>query len=192
MKCQSVVKYRCCLRGLSCRIYINNAQYTTSKLLEMTSSTASSSRAVPSSTLQPARKKAARGTSKQSISLKEYTKGRSSFSNDDAWLYELVSSNGISSGKVLPEYRITVCYKDETRTTSSIETRVFIANTSTLVTLQECLASKNILAVTLCHRDSSKIDPEILDLLWNEFKLETSFMRHHFDYLSSGEEAGCP
>jgi hypothetical protein len=36
------------------------------------------------------------------------------------------------------------------------------------------------------------VHPEILDLLWTKFKLEVSFMRHHFDYKEFINETGCP
>jgi hypothetical protein len=124
-------------------------------------------------------------------SLKEYTQERLVSSNDCAWLYELVSFNAISTGKVSPRYLVRVYYK-ETKEASATTTKDFGTGSFALLELKNCLESKHIRAVILCHRDSSQVDPRILDLLWIKFKLEVSFMRHHFDYKEFRDEIGCP
>ena len=120
--------------------------------------------------------------------LREYTKAHSSSSNDCHWLHEVVSSD---AGKISPEYLVRVYYKD-TRAASSTTSKDFGTEPSAMRDLRFCLASKYVRAVILCHRDSSRVDPDILDLLWSSFKLEVSFMRHHFDYKEFRDEPGCP
>ena len=124
-------------------------------------------------------------------SLQEYTKARSVSSNDCAWLYEVLSSDAISAGKVDPIYHVRVYYK-EPRDASTTTTKDFGTGTSALLDLERCLASTQVRAVILCHRDSSRVDPRILNLLWTKFTLEVSFMRHHFDYRKFRDETGCP
>ena len=124
-------------------------------------------------------------------SLKEYTKAHSASSNDCDWLHEIVSSDAISAGRISPAYLVRVYYR-ETRPASAIITKDFGTESFALLDLKNCLASKYVCAVILCHRDSSQVDPGILDLLWARFKLEVSFMRHHFDYKEFRNEPGCP
>lgn len=124
----------------------------------------------------------------QRPSLKEYTKVRSASSNDCDWLHELVSSD---AGKTSPNYLVRVYYK-ETEAASTTTTRDFGTNAVAKLDLRHILASKYVRAETLRHRDSSYVDPEILDLLWSTFDLEVSFMRHHFDYKGFRDEPGCP
>lgn len=126
-----------------------------------------------------------------SRSLKEYTKTHSARSNDCDWLHRLASSDAISAGKIIPRYLVRVCYKN-TQAASTTTTKDFGTGPSELLDLRHCLDSKHVRAVTLCHRDSSQVDPEILDLLWCKFKLGVSFMRHHFDYKEFRDEPGCP
>ena len=127
----------------------------------------------------------------QGPSLKEYTKARSASSNDCDWLRELLSSDAVSAGQISPEYMVRVYYK-ETRAASTTTTKDFGTGASALLNLKYCFALKYVRAVILCHRDSSRVDPEILDLLWTKFKLELSFLRHHFDYKEFRNEPGCP
>lgn len=127
----------------------------------------------------------------QWLSLKEYTKAHSASSNDCDWLHAIVSSDAISAGQISPSYLVRVYYK-ETRAASTTATKDFGTGSSALLNLKKCLASKYVRAVILCHRDSSQVDPKILDLLWTKFKLEVSFMRHHFDYKGFRDEPGCP
>jgi len=122
-------------------------------------------------------------------SLKDFTEAHSASSNDCDWLHEFVSSDAVSTGGIGPKYLLRVHYK-ETRDASATITEDFRPGSCAL--LKRCLDSKYIRAVILCHRDSSQVDPAILDLLWNEFKLEVSFMRHHFDYKEIRDESGCP
>ncbi len=122
-------------------------------------------------------------------SLKDFTKAHSASSIDCDWLHEFVSSDAVSTGSIGPIYLLRVHYK-ETRDASATITKDF--RPGSFAPLKHCLASKYIRAVILCHRDSSQVDPAILDLLWNEFKLEVSFMRHHFDYKEISDESGCP
>ncbi len=124
-------------------------------------------------------------------SLKEYTKAHSASSNDCDWLHEIVSSDAVSAGKISPEYLVRVYYK-EARAASTTTTEDFGTGSFALLSLKNCLATKYVRAVILCHRDSSQVDPQILDLLWTKFKLEVSFMRHHFDYKEFRDEPGCP
>jgi hypothetical protein len=67
-------------------------------------------------------------------SLKEYTKARSASSNDRAWLYELVSSDAISAGKVSSGYLVRLYY-EEPRDASTTTTKDFgiPLSTSTLL-----------------------------------------------------------
>lgn len=124
----------------------------------------------------------------QRPSLKAHTKVHSKSSNDCEWLHELVSSD---AGKNSPNYLVRVYYK-EAKAAKTTTTRDFGTGSQAKVDLTDCLASKYVRAVTLCHRDSSHVDPEILDLLWSTFGLEVSFMRHHFDYKEFRYEPGCP
>lgn len=126
----------------------------------------------------------------QMLSFEEYLKERSASSNDCNWLHELVSANAVSTGKITPKYLVRVCYKDATDTSTTTED--FGTEPSALHALEDCLASKHIRAVILCHRDSSQVDPKIVDLLWARFKLEVSFMRHHFNHKGFRNELGCP
>ncbi len=124
-------------------------------------------------------------------SLKEYTKAHSASCNDCDWLNAIVSSDAISAGKISPIYLLRVYYK-ETGAASTTTTKDFGIGSLALLNLQKILASKYIRAVILCHRDSSQVDPNVLDLLWTKLKLEVSFMRHHFDYKEFSDEPGCP
>lgn len=124
-------------------------------------------------------------------SLEEYTRAHSASSNDCDWLLQLVSSDALSAGRISPRYLVRVYYK-ETEAASTTTTKDFGPGAFALLDLKHCLATKYVRAVTLCHRDSSQVDPEILDLLWSRFKLEVSFMRHHFDYKEFRDEPGCP
>ena len=123
--------------------------------------------------------------------LQEYTKAHSVSSNDCAWLYELLSSGAISEGEVDPLYQVRVHYK-ESRDAATTTTKDFGTGETALYDLEHCLASTHVRAVILCHRDSTQVDPRILDLLWTKFGLEVSFMRHHFDYKEFRDETGCP
>ena len=127
----------------------------------------------------------------QQPSLKEHTEALSALSNDCEWLHGLVSSDALSSGQVSPEYLVRVYYK-ETEAASDTKTKDFGTGSFALVDLNYHLASKHIRAVIVCHRDSSQVHPEILDLLWTKLKLEVSFMRQHFDYKEFRDEPGCP
>jgi hypothetical protein len=147
--------------------------------------------AAPDDTRQTAQAEDSSSVNAQLLSLKEYIKARSASLNDCAWLHELVCSDAISTGKVDPRYLVRVYYK-ETEGASTITTKDFGTGSFQLLDLKHCLASKHLRAVILCHRDSSQVDPEILDLLWIKFKLEVSFMRHHFDYKEFRDETGCP
>ena len=104
---------------------------------------------------------------------------------------KFVSSDAISAGKVRPKYLVRVCYK-ETGAASTTITKDFGTESFALLNLQKVVASKHVVAVILCHRDSSQMDPEVLGLLWTKYKLEVSFMRHHFDYKEFKDEPGCP
>lgn len=149
------------------------------------------SRAAPADTRQTAQAEDLSSVNAQLQSLQKYTKARSVSSNDCAWLYELLSSDAISADKVDPIYQVRVYYK-EPRDVSTTTTKDFGTGKSALLDLERCLASTHVRAVILCHRDSSRVDPEILDLLWTKFTLEVSFMRHHFDYKEFRDETGCP
>lgn len=124
-------------------------------------------------------------------SLKEYTEAHSALWNDCDWLHEIVSSGAISTGKISPKYLVRVYYKETGAALTTI-TKDFGTGSFALLNLQKTLASKHVLAVILCHRDSSQVDPDVLDLLWTKFKLEVSFMRYHFDYKEFRDEPGCP
>lgn len=124
-------------------------------------------------------------------SLKEYTETHAALGNDFDWLHEVVSSDAISAGRISPKYLVRVYYK-ETGAASNTKTEHFGTGSLALLKLQTLLASKHVLAVILCHRDSSQVNPDVLDLLWTKYKLEVSFMRHHFDYKEFGDEPGCP
>lgn len=149
------------------------------------------SSAAPADTPQTAQAEDSSSVDAQWQSLQEYTKTRSVSSNDCAWLYELLSSDAISTGKVDPTYQVRVYYK-ETRYASTTATKDFGTGNLALIKLERCLATTHVRAVVLCHRDSSRVDPRILDLLWTKFSLEVSFMRHHFDYKKFRDETGCP
>ena len=99
--------------------------------------------------------------------------------------------NAIPAGKTIPRYLVRVCYKN-TQAASTTITKNFGTGLFAVLDLRHCLASKCVRAVILCHRDSFQVDPEILDLVWCKFKLEVSFMRHHFDYKQFRDEPGCP
>ena len=127
----------------------------------------------------------------QGLSLKDCTQANSASSNDCDWLHEVMSSHAISAGRINPQYLVRVFYKEmEAAPTTTIQD--FGTGSFALLALKECLVSKYIRAVILCHRDSSQVDPRILDLLWTELNLEVSFMRHHFDYKEFRNEPGCP
>ena len=147
--------------------------------------------AVPDYTRQFAHAENSSSVNAQWSSLKEYTKARSVSSNDCDWLHDIVSSDAVSTGKIRPEYLVRVYYK-ETKAASTTTTEDFGTGSFALLALRHCLSSKYVRAVILCHRDSSQVDPEILDLLWTKFKLGVSFMRHHFDYKEFRDEPGCP
>ena len=124
-------------------------------------------------------------------SLEDYTREHSVSDNDYDWLHQFVSSDAISTGKVGPKYLIRVLYKD-TEATSTTITKDFGTGSLALLNLQKTLALKYIRAVILCHRDSSQVDPDVIDLLWTKYKLEVSFLRQHFDYKGFRDEPGCP
>ena len=124
--------------------------------------------ASPSNAWQSAHAEDLGSVNVQRPSLKEYTKVQSASSNDCEWLHELVSSD---AGKTSPNYLVRVYYK-ETKAASTTTTRDFGTTAFAKLDLRHCLASKYVRAVTLCHRDSSYVDPEILDLLWSTFDLE--------------------
>ena len=147
--------------------------------------------AVADDTRQPACAEDSSSMNGQRPGLKEHIKAHSASSNDCKWLHELVSSDALSSGKISPEYLVRVYYK-ETEAASNTKTKDFGTGYSALVDLNYHLATKHIRAVILCHRDSSRVSPEILDLLWTKLKLEVSFMRQHFDYKEFRDEPGCP
>ena len=144
--------------------------------------------ASPSDARQSAHAEGSGSVNAQRPSLKEYTKVHSATSNNCDWLHELVSSDG---GKVSPNYLVRVYYK-ETKAASTTIIRDFGTGAFAKLDLRRCLTSTYVRAVTLCHRDSSYVDPEILDLLWSTFDLEVSFMRHHLDYKGFRYEPGCP
>ena len=144
--------------------------------------------ASPSDARQSAHAEDSGSVNAQRPTLKEYTKVHSASSNNCEWLHELVSSD---AGKISPNYLVRVYYK-EAKAVSTTTTRDFGTGSSAKHDLRHCLASKCVRAVRLCHRDSSHVDPEILDLLWSTFGLEVSFMRHHFDYKEFRDEPGCP
>src|SRR4051812_457534 len=106
----------------------------------------------------------------QLLSLKDYTRVRSASSNDCDWLHELLSSDMISAGEISPEYLVRVYYK-EARDALTIDAKDFGTASGDLLHLKYYLASKHVRAVILCYRDSSRVDPEILNLLWTTFKL---------------------
>lgn len=124
-------------------------------------------------------------------SLKEYTKAHSASRNDCDWLHKVLSSDAISTGTISPNYLVKVYYK-ETEAALITTAKNFGTRSVELLGLREILASKYIRAVILCHRDSSQVDPDILDLLWTKFQLDVSFMRHHLDYKEFRDEPGCP
>jgi hypothetical protein len=93
----------------------------------------------------------------QSPSLKKYT-------NDRAWLHELVSSDAVSAGKASLKYLVRVYYK-ETGDAPTTTTKNLRAGSFALLDLKHCLASQYVCALIMCHRDSSRVHPEILDLL---------------------------
>lgn len=139
------------------------------------------SSAAPADTPQTAQAEGSSSVGAQLQSLQEHTKAHSVSSNDCAWLYGLLSSDAISAGKVDPTYQVRVYYK-ETREASTITTQDFGTGNFALLDLNHCLSTTHVRAVVLCHRDSSRVDPRILDLLWTKFSLNVSFLRHHFDY----------
>jgi len=147
--------------------------------------------AVPDHTRQFAHAEDSSHPNAQWPSLKEYTEAHSASWNNCDWLHEFVSSDAISGGRISPKYLIRVYYKD-TGAASITTTEDFGTGPFALLNLQKTLASKYIRAVILCHRDSSQVDPDILDLLWTKFQLDVSFMRHHFDYKEFRDEPGCP
>ena len=144
--------------------------------------------AVPGDTRQFAHAEDPSNVNAHWSSLKEYTEAHSAAGNDCDWLHKVVSSG---AGKISPKYLVRVYYK-ETGAASTTITKDFGTGSFALLNLHKTLASKHVLAVILCHRDSSQVDPEVLDLLWTKYKLEVSFLRHHFDYKEFRDESGCP
>lgn len=69
----------------------------------------------------------------------------------------------LATDKVSPLYLVRVYYK-ETKDASTTTTTDFGIGPVALDELKICLASKYIRAVVLCHKESSRVDPEILDL----------------------------
>lgn len=122
----------------------------------------SDSSAASANTRQTTQAEASSSANVQMQNLREYTKARSTSSKDCAWLYELLSSDAISAGKVNPMYKVRVYYK-EPRDASTTTTKDFGSEASALLGLKYCLALTNVCAVILCHRDSSRVDPRILD-----------------------------
>lgn len=147
--------------------------------------------AIPDDTRQFAHAEDSSSVNAQRPSLKDYTKAHSASSNDCTWLHGLVFSHADAPGSISPEYLVRVYYK-ETKDASTTNTEDFRTGSFALLALKSCLASKYVRAVILYHRDSSRIDPGIFDLLWDKFELEVSFMRHHFDYKEFRDEPGCP
>ncbi|PVH94179.1 hypothetical protein DM02DRAFT_676378 [Periconia macrospinosa] len=123
--------------------------------------------------------------------LQQYLKAHSNSSNDCAWLYELLSSAAISAEKVDPIYHVKLHYQDR-GDPAATTTKDFRSGNFALLDLENCLASTHLRAVILCHRDSSRVDPKIVNLLWTTFRIDVSFMRHHFDYKNFRYEKGCP
>lgn len=147
----------------------------------------SNSMASPSDARQSAHAEDSGNVNVQRPSLEEYTRMHSASSNDCDWLHELVSSD---AGQASPNYLVRVKYKEAEAASNTI-TRDFGTAAVAKSDLRDCLVSKDVRAVTSCHRDSSQVDLEILDLLWSTFGLEVSFMRHHFDYKEFRDEPGC-
>jgi hypothetical protein len=126
----------------------------------------------------------------QWLSLTEYRRTHSTSSNDCDWLHEITSSDAISAGKISSKYVIKVYYK-ETEAASIIIVKDFEMKSVALLNLQKTLNSKYVRALILCHRDSSQVNSNVLDLLWTKCKLDVSFMRHHFDYREFRNESNC-
>ena len=97
-------------------------------------------------------------------SLEEYTRAHSASSNDCDWLLQLVSSDALSAGRISPRYLVRVYY-NETEAASTTTTKDFGPGAFALLDLRHFLNTKYVRAVTLCHRDSSQVDPKILDLV---------------------------
>jgi hypothetical protein len=123
--------------------------------------------------------------------LQQYLKARSNSSKDCAWLYEFLSSAAVSADKTDPIYHVRLHYQDQGDSTATT-TKDFRSSNVALPDLERSLASRHLRAVTLCHRDSSRVDPRIVDFLWTKFRVDVSFMRHHFDYKNFRHEEGCP
>ena len=123
--------------------------------------------------------------------LREHTLTHLTSSNHCEWLNHLMWSDALSTGRISPAYFVRVYY-DETKSTTTTITKDFVAGPDLIFDLRRCLARKHIRAVVLCHRDSSQVDPEVLDLLWGILHLEVSFLRQHLDYKSFRVEKGCP
>ena len=140
---------------------------------------------------QTAHTEAPSSESVQPQTLREYTKLQSASSNDCYWLYEFLSSGAISAGRVEPLYLVRVYYKDPRRV-SIATSKDFGIGEAAMLELEHFLVSADVCGVILCHRDSSQVDPKILEFFWTKFSLDVSFMRHHFDYKEFREEKGCP
>jgi hypothetical protein len=124
-------------------------------------------------------------------SLREYTRAHTAKSNDCAWLHQFVAFDAISNNIVEPLYQVRVYYQGS-KSKPTIFIQDFNSTPSDRHDLKRCLISKYIRAVILRHRDSSQVDPHLIDLLWSELDLEISFLRHHFDYKNFRYEKGCP
>ena len=107
-------------------------------------------------------------------SLADHTNTSRPCSNDYEWLYRLVYLDGIAEGEVITAYLAQVMYT-ETNTTTTV-TKDFGIGEFALRDLKKSLSTACVRVVVVCHRDSSQVNPEILNLLWGRFRLETSFL----------------
>ena len=122
------------------------------------------------------------------LSLVEHTRSHYSSSNDQVWLHHLLSSDAIAQGRVRSKCVVQVHYQESDCTTST-KVEQFGPEPFDLWSLIHCLASKYVRGVL--HRDSSEVDPLIIDLLWNHLDLEIPFLRQHFDYKQFRHEKDC-
>lgn len=127
----------------------------------------------------------------RSLSLKEYSRAHSEELQHSYWIHQLVCSDAISTGRIKPGYLVRVHYQD-TKSASNTTREDFGTGADALEDLKTCFRFKYVKAVALCHRDSSHIDPEILELLWATLHVDVPFLRHHLDYKSFRCEPGCP
>ncbi|KAK6537891.1 hypothetical protein TWF694_010789 [Orbilia ellipsospora] len=120
-------------------------------------------------------------------SLEDFTKEHAHSSNDCLWMYELLLSAAKAEN---PTYHIQVLYHkrggDLTLTTAIFESGKF-----PMRDLEVYLASVDLRAVILCHRESSRIDPQVFNILWANLGIDVPSMRLHFDYKRFRYEKGC-